>query len=101
MFSSVKFLSPIVTPGLPTPGPVAATGAVVGVLELDAGVLELVVLELLEDELLLSHAASATVSATSENLAEPPLIIALNLIRLIGVIRRLLVVCLVDVRPYI
>jgi hypothetical protein len=98
MFSSVKFLSPIVTPGLPTPGPVAAAGAVVDALELVAGVLAL---ELLEDDLLLPHAASAIASATSANVIEPPLIVALNLIRLIGVIRRLLMVCLVDVGPYI
>jgi hypothetical protein len=101
MFCSVKFLSPSVTPGFPTPGPVAAAGAVVGALELVAGVLALVALELLEDELLLPHAASAIASATTAKVADPPLIIALELIRMIGVIRRLLVVCLVDVRPYI
>src|SRR5437764_15003419 len=57
MYSSVKFLSPIVTGGLPTPGPLAAAG---GLPLPAAGVLALVLLlevELeLEDEL--PHAAS-------------------------------------------
>ena len=54
MFSSAKFLSPIVTAGLPTPGPLAAGVA--------AGVLALVALELLDD-VLLPQAARPTSSA--------------------------------------
>jgi hypothetical protein len=83
MFSSVKFLSPIVTSGLPTPGPLAAAGAVVAVV---AGWPALVALELLEEDLLLPHAASASVSAPSANAAEPLLVNAVNLLRLMGVI---------------
>jgi hypothetical protein len=79
-------LSPIVTAGLPTPGPLAAGAAVV------AGWLAVVALELVEDDLLLPHAASATASAPSANSAEPPLVNAVNLIRLMTVIRRLLIV---------
>jgi hypothetical protein len=59
-------LSPIVTAGLPTPGPLAA--AVAGWLALVA----LGLLELVEDDLLLPHAASAIASAPSANIAEPP-----------------------------
>jgi hypothetical protein len=71
-------LSPIVTAGLPTPGPLAAGVAVVAVV---AGWLALVALELVEDDLLLPHAASASVSAPSANIAEPPLANAVSLIR--------------------
>src|ERR1700730_15048349 len=50
MFSSAKFLSPIVTAGLPTPGPLAA----------GAGVLAWVLAELeLDEDLLLPQAVSA------------------------------------------
>jgi hypothetical protein len=70
---------------LPTPGPLEAGVAVV------AAWLELVALELVEDDLLLPHAASATVSAASASATEPTLLNALNLIRLMPVIRRLLV----------
>src|ERR1700723_3313764 len=65
MFSSAKFLSPIVTAGLPAPGPLAA-------------VLELVllvegVLELLDDEdELLPHAASPITSALVANSVATP-----------------------------
>jgi hypothetical protein len=58
MYSSEKFLSPIVTAGLPTPGPLVAglITAIVAVVVL--------VLELLDDELLeLPHAASARLTA--------------------------------------
>jgi hypothetical protein len=61
MFSSVKFLSPIVTAGLPTPGPLAAAAAAV-----------VVVFELEEDVLLLPQAAIPTLSAISANAAEIP-----------------------------
>jgi hypothetical protein len=80
---------------LPTPGPLAADVAAV------AGGLALVALELLEDDLLLPHAARATVRAHSPNAAQPPLPNAVNLLRLMPVIRRLLVVDLSDRRPYI
>src|SRR5579875_4229055 len=66
MFSSAKFLSPIVTAGLPTPGPLLAGFA--AVLE----VLELVVLEPVDDDLLLPHAASATPSASSASAVHTP-----------------------------
>jgi hypothetical protein len=76
-------LSPIVTPGLPTPGPLAAAGAVVAVV---VGWPALVVLELLEEDLLLlPHAASASVSAPRANAAEPLLVNAVILLRLMGV----------------
>jgi hypothetical protein len=58
MFSSAKFLSPIVTAGLPAPGPLPAA------LEL----LDEDVLELLDDELL-PHAASPAASATAASSA--------------------------------
>jgi hypothetical protein len=81
---------------LPTPGP------------LEAGVaaavdwVALVALELLEDVLLLlPQAASATVRAPSASPIEPPLKNFLKLLRLVPVIRRLLVVCFIDRRPYI
>jgi hypothetical protein len=67
-------LSPIVTAGLPTPGPLAAGVAVV------AGWLALVALELVEDDLLLPHAASASANAPSANIAEPPLANAVSLV---------------------
>jgi len=47
-----------------------------------AGVLALVALELVEDDLLLPHAASASASAPSPNTTEPPLPNAVSLIRL-------------------
>src|ERR1700722_3962415 len=76
MYSSVKFLSPITTAGLPTPGPVLAAWAgpplvdVLGVagvdavldVALDAAALDAVLLEL-DDEL--PHAASTLASATA------------------------------------
>jgi hypothetical protein len=58
MFSSAKFLSPIVTAGLPAPGPPDAA------LEL----VLLVVVLVLED-LLLPHAASTMLSATTTSAA--------------------------------
>src|SRR5947209_5461260 len=58
MNSSVKFLSPIVTGGLPAPGPLEAAG----VLDVAAGVLEL---ELFFE---LPHAASATTKITVRTL---------------------------------
>jgi hypothetical protein len=54
-------LSPIVTAGLPAPGPLAADAAV-ELLDEDA-------LELLDDELLLPHAASPTTSAPAASSA--------------------------------
>jgi hypothetical protein len=73
MFSSVIFLSPIVTPGLPTPGPLAAAGGVAAVVT--AGVLAVV---LLDDLLLLPHAASAAVLATA-NASVAPLQVCLRI----------------------
>jgi hypothetical protein len=81
MFSSAKFLSPIVTAGLPVPGP------------LDAGATpDVVALELLEDvELLLPHAASPTVSAAVANSAAALNQRVLDLLHRVFDIRRLLV----------
>src|ERR1700722_6800253 len=56
MFSSAKFLSPIVTAGLPTPGPLDAAGVPVA-LVVAAGVLA-VVLDVLDE--LLPHAVNTT-----------------------------------------
>jgi hypothetical protein len=70
-------LSPIVTAGLPVPGPLAAAGA---------GDVALVALEVLEEDLLLPHPASTNASAPSTSSAAPPLFNAVNLIRLVGVI---------------
>src|SRR6478752_6893009 len=89
MFSSVKFLSPTRTAGLPEPGPLLTTRVVV--LDVTAGVLAVVAVELVEDDLLLPHAASTSASAPSANIAAPPLPNAVNRIRLMTVIRRLLV----------
>ncbi|MGI8428164.1 MAG: hypothetical protein ACR2OB_02425 [Solirubrobacteraceae bacterium] len=64
----MKFLSPIVTGGLPTPGPLLAAGvdaAGAGVLAVTVG-LALLVVELLDE---LPHAASARASATITILA--------------------------------
>jgi hypothetical protein len=76
-------LSPIVTAGLPTPGPLDA-GAGVELLALGA-------LELLDDEvvLLLPQAARPT---TRAHAAEPLRIKPLNLLNLLPFIRRLLLV---------
>src|ERR1700690_1142332 len=49
MFSSAKFLSPIVTAGLPTPGPLLAAGVLVALVGAAGGLAG--VLELLADEL--------------------------------------------------
>ena len=67
MYSSVKFLSPITTGGLPTPGPLEA--AVGDPLTGPAGVAgaAVFVVELLFDEL--PHAASATASTTARTVA--------------------------------
>jgi hypothetical protein len=59
MFSSAKFLSPIVTAGLPAPAPLAVA---VELLVDDA-------LELLDDELLLPHAARPATSAAADSSA--------------------------------
>ena len=58
MFSSEKFLSPIVTAGLPTPGPLAA----------GAGVL----VELVLEDLLLPQAASAMLRAATSRTDRAP-----------------------------
>src|SRR6267378_2361156 len=81
MFSSEKFLSPIVSAGLPTPGPLAAGAGV--------AVVALALLELLEDDLLPPHAASPT---TSANTAELLVIKVLNLRHGVPLIGRLLLV---------
>src|SRR5438045_6540932 len=60
MFSSEKFLSPSVTAGLPTPGPLAAGAGVLAELELD------------DDFLLLPHAASPMLNATSSTAHRAP-----------------------------
>src|ERR1700677_1506925 len=85
MFSSAKFLSPIVTAGLPTPGPLVAAELVAVVLAVLAA--ELV---LLDDELLLlPQAASPTPSAVTANAAEMLDMNVLDLLRRLRVIRRL------------
>src|ERR1700733_14437119 len=82
MFSSAKFLSPIVTAGLPTPGPlVAAAGAV--------AVVDVVELVLFEEDVLLPQAVSPTPAAISASIAEMPEM-NLLLLRRLPVIRRLL-----------
>src|ERR1700761_7616980 len=86
MFCSAKFLSPRVTAGLPTPGPLAD----------DAGVVELVPDEVVLDFELLPHAASNTAAAASAANAATPRPRALwNMIESLSSIRRLLVVTLV------
>src|SRR2546421_7529911 len=80
MFSSEKFLSPIVTAGLPTPGPLAAGP--------DAPVVALE-LELVDDELLLPQAVRP---ATTASAAEPLATRVLNLPDFVPLIRRLLLV---------
>jgi len=82
MFSSAKFLSPIVTAGLPAPGPPA------GVVEADV-----VALELLEDEeLLLPHAASPTlIAVTAHSAAAVPPRVLKVLHRVPGI--RCLLIC--------
>jgi hypothetical protein len=75
-------LSPIVTAGLPAPGPLPAA------LELAVVALELLDEELLEDELL-PHAAMPTVSA---NAAEMPHTCLLALLHRLPFMRRLLCV---------
>ena len=60
MYSSVKFLSPIVTAGLPTPGPVAAAG---GLVRGGAVIAPPVFEPELDDEL--PHAASAATVASA------------------------------------
>src|SRR6202451_3113099 len=62
MFSSAKFLSPIVTAGLPTPGPLLAAGVGLAAV-VAAGALAVVLDELLL--LLLPHAVSTTASTVS------------------------------------
>jgi len=91
MFSSAKFLSPIVTAGLPTPGPLAAAAvvAVVAVLAVELVVLEGVLL-------LLPQAANPMPSAITANVAEVPDMNVLNLLRRLPVIRRLPVLYFVD-----
>src|SRR5579872_1160844 len=83
MFSSGKFLSPIVTAGLPAPTPADAPPAAV----------LLLVLELIEDELplllALPHAARPTVSTSA---AETLAVKVLNLLHRLPVIQLLLVV---------
>jgi hypothetical protein len=76
-------LSPIVTAGLPTPGPLAEEAGVL------AAVLAVVLLEV--ELLLLPHAASPTLSTTTANAAEMPCLNVLNLPHRLPVIRRLLV----------
>ena len=67
MFSSEKFLSPIVTAGLPTPGPLAAGAGVIAELELD-------------EDLLLPQAASATAAyREAKAFVEPHGLTLLNL----------------------
>src|SRR2546423_8513418 len=61
MYSSVKFLSPIVTGGLPTPGPVGAGAGLAWPMVAVAGVVDFG----LVPELELPHAASATAAATA------------------------------------
>jgi hypothetical protein len=63
---------------LPTPGPLDAAG-VTAVVAVVAGWL---VLELVEDDLLLPHAASASARTPSAKAAEPPLPNVLELLRL-------------------
>jgi hypothetical protein len=68
MYSSVKFLSPIVTGGLPAPGladDVVDVLAVVAGVEVVAGVDAALVLVVCEFELELPQAASASVAATA------------------------------------
>src|SRR5205823_7996372 len=67
MNSSVKFLSPSVTGGLPVPGPLFVESAVVAIVEVLAGAeLVLLLLELLDE---LPHAASSIGKATARTLA--------------------------------
>src|ERR1700683_4052567 len=96
MFSSAKFLSPIVTAGLPTPGPLDAAVAVLAVVA-GGGLLLLdhVVL------LLLPHAARPTLSADSATAASTLVIRELDLLHLLAVISRLLVLNIVDRLYYI
>ena len=87
-FSSAKFLSPRVTAGLPAPGPVAD----------DAGVVELVLDEVLLD-FELPHAASNTPAAASAaNAATARPRATWNMIESLSSIRCLLVVTFVIVR---
>ncbi len=72
MFSSAKFLSPIVTAGLPTPGPLLALVAVAAVVVAGVAAVVLVVL-LVVDVLEEPHAASTSASAPSASVAESPL----------------------------
>src|ERR1700736_6701026 len=85
MFSSAKFLSPIVTAGLPAPGPLAAA----------VDVLAGAALELLElDDLLEPHAATTNVEpitpTANRNLPAPPM----RLLQVLTAMRCLLVSCL-------
>src|SRR5947209_5131912 len=70
MYSSVKFLSPIVTAGLPAPGPLA--GAAPPLVDV-VGVVEAVVVVFLDE---LPHAASATAA----RIATKPVIPVLSLV---------------------
>jgi hypothetical protein len=79
MFSSGKFLSPIVTAGLPAPGPLDAVVEAV----LDD------VLELLEEELLLPHAAKPNATAPTLISATIPRPISLKLRERLSGISRL------------
>src|SRR5437660_12173708 len=74
MYSSVKFLSPIVTGGLPTPGPLPAAG--VELAPVDA--------VLLEDFLELPQAASVTVLASRRTMTFNLLMLAPPLLSLRG-----------------
>src|SRR5690242_3673823 len=76
MFSSAKFLSPIVTAGLPAPGPPDALAP--------AAALLLVVL----DDLLLPHAARSTLIATTPSAAT--IILLLPCLQVLPGMRRLL-----------
>ncbi|MGI8411259.1 MAG: hypothetical protein ACR2LV_01390 [Solirubrobacteraceae bacterium] len=70
----MKFLSPTVTAGLPTPGPLLAAGTDVAGAGVLAAAVVLVVLVVVLDELdELPHAASITASATIAMLARPVL----------------------------
>ncbi len=77
MFSSGKFLSPIAIAGLPTPGPEPAE---------DPFDVDVVALELVEDEPLLPHAASARLNA---NAPTTLVILVLDLLHRLTLIRRL------------
>src|ERR1700737_323682 len=78
MFSSAKFLSPIVTAGLPTPGPLAAGACALTELELE-----------LDEDLLLPQAPSTTLATSTTSAARARPLWWFQLLRSLPAMRRL------------